>query len=309
MLAADQYRLFVRIAASRSFAEVARQLEVSPAAITRRIAAIEQSLGVRLVSRTTRAIRLTEEGELFLTRARAIVHSMDEAEEELRSRSAKPSGSLTISAPLSFGRRHIAPLVGNYARLHPDVGVRLCLSDVSDDLAAGDFDLAIRVGAPDKGDYIARRILSAGRLVCAAPSYLALYGEPQHPADLQAHRCLAIVRDDIPLDRWMFQVDGVAETVRVPVTLASNSGEVVQAWAEAGLGVALKSRWDVMEELASGRLVELLADHCCDRADIFAVYRDKRNLPLRTRSFLDFLTDALRAVEARLDTSGNAALR
>lgn len=309
MLAADQYRLFVRIAVSRSFADVARQLDVSPAAITRRIAAIEQSLGVRLVSRTTRAIRLTDEGELFLTRARAIVHSMDEAEEELRSRGTTPSGSLTVSAPLSFGRRHIAPLVADYARRHSDVGVRLCLSDVSDDLVARDFDLAIRVGAPEKGDYIARRILSADRLVCAAPAYLAQYGLPRHPADLQAHRCVAVIRDDMPLDRWMFQIDGVAETIRVPAVLASNSGEVVQAWAEAGLGIALKSRWDVMEELANGRLVELLADQCCDRADIFVVYRDKRNLPLRTRSFLDFLTDELRHVEARMASISNAALR
>jgi LysR family transcriptional activator of dmlA len=304
-----QYRLFVRVATSSSFADAARQLDVSPAAVTRRIAAIEASLGVRLLSRTTRSVRLTDDGELFLARARDIVHRMDEAEEEIRARRSSPSGLLRISAPISFGRRHIAPIVADFARIYPDVAVKLYLSDVGDDLAMREIDLALQVGVPAKGDYIARRILLARRVVCASPMYISQYGRPARPEDLAAHKCLAVIRDDVPLDRWMFEIDGRMETIRVPIALASNSGEVVQHWAEAGLGIALKSRWDVTDELANGRLVELLAETSADTADIFAVYRDKRNLVSRTRAFLDFLTRALLPIEAQIASQQNAALR
>lgn len=296
----DELRIFERVAARESFAAAARDLALSPAAVTRAIAALEARLGVRLLTRTTRLTRLTKDGETFYERCVAILADVDAAEEEMRARGAAPTGVLRVSAPISFGRRHLAPLAQALQARHPELSVQLFLTDTSDDLRLRECDLAIRVGPAERGDFITRRLIQARRAVCASPAYLARHGTPRDPRELARHRGLVLVRDDRPLDHWMFEFDGAMQSVHMPIALASNSGEVIQHWALDGAGIACKSLWDVEEDLAAGRLVELLGAYSRDTADMFLVYPERRNLPHRVRLFIDHLTRALAPLGDRL---------
>jgi LysR family transcriptional regulator, transcriptional activator for dmlA len=292
----NDLRVFDRVAARSSFSEAARELHLSPSVVTRSVAALEKRLGVRLFTRTTRQCRLTQDGETFHARCRQILADIDEAEEEIRSRQAGPRGLLRISAPISFGRRRIAPIASAFRKAYPEVSVQLSLSDESNDLGSRESDLAIRVGAPPNGDYITRRLLQARRAVCAAPAYLDRHGMPMKPSDLAAHDALVLVRDGRQQDRWMFEYEGQMDSFHVRTALASTSGEIVHEWALAGAGIALKSLWDVEDDLASGRLVELLAAHSRETADMFLIYPDRRNLPARVRAFIDFLVERMSPV-------------
>lgn len=286
-------RAFERIVATGNFSTAARQLGITAAAVSKRIAALEARLGVRLLTRTTRTCRTTAEGDLFYQRCREILARVDEAEAEVRQMPDMPTGLLRLAAPISFGRRKLAPLLAEFRGRYPGVKVSLTLSDVSNDLSVDEYDVALRVGLPTSGGFITRRVLSARRAVCAAPAYLARHGTPARPADLADRDCILLLRDGQALDRWMFEVDGVTEGVKVSGSLCSNSGEVVQEWALAGCGIALKTLWDVDADLADGRLVELFAEHSAERADIYALYPDRRNLPARVRALLDFLDEAM----------------
>lgn len=287
------YRLFELVATNLSFADTARQLNLSPAVVTKRIAALENRLGVRLLTRTTRSCRLTDDGAAFLNRCRDILALMNETLEEMRARTTSPSGALRVVVPISFGRNHVAPLVAEFRRAYPSVTIQLFFSDGGDDLLAREFDLAIRIGLPTRGDFVVRRLLSARRAVCAAPCYLQAHGIPETPTDLTRHQCIVLLRDLLPLDHWMFEQGGIMETVRVNAVLASNNGEVTQRWIGEGLGIGLKSLWDIKDDLEEGRLIELFPGLCAERGDIFVVYPDRNNLPARVRLFVDLLATRL----------------
>jgi DNA-binding transcriptional LysR family regulator len=300
LIGTDELAVFIAAAETGNFARAAKDVAISPASVTRVINSLEAELGVRLFTRSTRQCRLTYDGELFYDRCRPLVHDLRDAVDEIKSGQLGPNGILRISAPISFGRRHIAPMVEKYQRLFPSTSIQLFLTDESDGLNARECDCAIRVGPPEKGNYITRRLLQSRRVVCASPGYLKKHGRPQKPEDLHNHAGLILIRDGSLVDHWMFKVDGVMETVRIPVALASNSGEVTQEWVLSGAGIALKSAWDVEDELASGRLVALLDEYCNEKADIFIVYPDRRNLPLRVRSFIDLASSTLAEFGDRL---------
>lgn len=297
----NDLHVFSEIVARGTFAEAARSLDMSPAMLTRRIAALEKRLGVRLLTRTPRVCRPTADGLLFYERAREIVDLIDSAENEIQARSSRPQGTLRMAVPLSFGRRRIAPLVAEFHALHPDVNVELDLTDVSDSLSDQEYDLILRIGMPTRGDYVARRVIAARRAVCASPAYLKTHGAPVTPDELATHECLTLVRDGRRIDHWMFEIDDVVRSVAVAGRLSSNSGEVIEAWALAGYGIALKSRWDVDDHIHAGRLVPLLDAHVRERADLFVVYPERRFMPARVRRFIDFMVDRLAqpAVESR----------
>ncbi|EAU47393.1 LysR family transcriptional regulator [Salipiger bermudensis] len=295
-----ELKIFIATAEEGSFAGAGRKLQISPASVTRAIAALEARLEVRLFTRTTRQCRLTLDGERFLERCAPLVSELEDAEDEIRTGRLGPNGALRVAAPLSFGRRQIAPLVTAFRRKYPQISVQLTLSDESDDLLWREYDCALRVGRPTKGEFITRRLLKARRVVCAAPLYLENRAAPQVPDDLAEHRGIVLIRDGQLLDQWMFEIDGVMRSVSVPATLASNSGEVTQSWALHGEGVVLKSIWDVQEDLAEGRLMELLPDYSVDNADIFLVYPARRYVPSRTRSFIDFLAEAFAGPAGRI---------
>jgi LysR family transcriptional regulator, transcriptional activator for dmlA len=297
---ARELDIFIAAAKAGSFARAGREIGISAAGVTRAIAALEKRIGVRLFTRTTRQCRLTSDGELFFERCQPLVQELNDAEDEIRAGRLGPNGLLRVSAPISFGRRHVAPLLARFRAEFPSIDVRLYLTEESNDLISRECDCALRVGAPRKGDFITRRLLRARRAVCASPAYLARHGTPRIPSDLRHHQGVILLRDGELLDRWMFEVDGLMETIQVPASLSSNSGEVTQEWALNGAGVVLKSVWDIERELENGKLVELLGEFSQESADIFIVYPDRRNLPLRVRSFVDFASRELSRYGDRL---------
>lgn len=300
MINSDELAIFVAAAEAGNFARAAREAGVSPASVTRSINNLEARLGVRLFTRSSRQSRLTYDGELFFHRCRPLINELRDAEEEIRSGRLGPNGLLRVSAPISFGRRHIAPLVDMYQRMFSSIKIELYLTDESDGLSARECDCAIRVGAPQNPSYITRRLLQSRRVVCASPEYIEKHGAPKSPSDLVRHSALVLIRDGVVLDHWMFKVGGIMESVKVPATLASNSGEVTQSWVLSGAGIALKSVWDIETELAQKQLIPLLEDYCEETADIFIVYPEKRNLPLRVRTFIDFMSQKLSEYGDRL---------
>ena len=286
-------RLFARLVSAGSLSAAARELNSSPAAMSRRLAGLEERLGVRLVARTSRRFDLTEEGGLLHERCVKILADIDEAEAEAAAKGRTPQGSLRIGAPSEFGRRRIAPLISRFTDLHQKVSVHLALSDAWVDMMESGLDVVLRLGLPSEGDVIAAKLLGSRRIVCAAPAYLARHGVPQTPDDLAAHDCIRLVRGRWVFDNWVFRDGQGRREVRVSGTLTTGSGEVMHDWAVAGKGLALKAMWDVQEDIAAGRLVECLAEYWCDEIELYAVYLSRKHLPPRIRVFLDFIRAAL----------------
>jgi DNA-binding transcriptional LysR family regulator len=287
-------RFFVRLAGAGSLSAVARALNSSPAAMSRRLAALETRLGVRLVHRTTRSFDLTPEGSLFHERCLRIVEEIDEAEAEAAAGGVVPRGLLWIGVPLEIGRRRIAPLVADFVALYPKVEVHLMLSDAILDVVGDALDVVLYIGTPTEQGLITSKILSSDLLVCAAPDYLARRGTPREPRDILEHDCIRLVRGRRIVDLWTFLIDGKPQDLRVSGSLTSTSAEVVHDWALAGKGVALKAYWDVAEDLASGRLVRLLTPYRRGEITLSAVYLARQHLAPRVRLFLDFIRTHLR---------------
>lgn len=286
-------RTFACIASSTSLSQAARQLKLSTAAVSRRLDSLEARLGVRLVTRTSRLLRLTAEGRLYHQHCSRILSDLDEVEAALSQGRSAEAGVLRLAAPVSFGRRKLAPLIACFSQRHPGLQVQLMLSDDVDALARHEYDLVVQVGRPESADFVARRLLSAKRVICAAPGYFETHPKPEKPSDLVQHRAVVLERGGRLLDRWLFQTASGPRPYSVTPSLSSNNGEVVHAWLLDGMGLGLKSCWDVEEDLRSGRLIEVLGELCLETADIYAVYPDRRFLPTRTRLLMDFLVEAL----------------
>ncbi|HSN92819.1 MAG TPA: LysR family transcriptional regulator [Anaeromyxobacteraceae bacterium] len=287
--------LFQLVAGKGSLSAAARELGISTSAVSKRLARLEQRLGVRLLHRTTRRLKLTDEGELYLQGASRILAEIGELERSVGSRRVTPRGLIRVNATFGFGRRHVAPALLEYARLYPEVQVQLDLSDRPLNLVEEGYDIGIRVGAPGDTALVARKLAPNHRVVCGAPSYLRARGTPRAPRELAAHDCLILRQDGADYALWRFTSGGVTETVRVRGTLASNDGEVVRDWAVSGHGLILRSWWDVADEVARGRLVTVLDGYRTPEANVHAVYPVPRNLPAKVRLLVDFLAEFLAA--------------
>ncbi|TNC12841.1 LysR family transcriptional regulator [Methylobacterium terricola] len=296
MLGPDDLRFFLAIAEAPSLAAASRALDVSPPAVTQRLRALEERLGVHLVDRTGRHLSLTDEGELVAERGRAILGSLGDLDEALAARRGQVVGHLRIVAPLGFGRAYVAPVAGSFQAAHPEVAIDLRLSDRIGGVPEAAFDLAIHVGpiAHAAPGLIARRLAPNDRLLCASPSYLAAHGHPACPGDLRAHACIALRENDEDVTLWRFRQDGTEDRVRIEPRLSSNDGEVVRGWALAGRGLILRSEWDVAGDLRAGRLVRLLPGYALPDAPVTALLGARRQArAARTRRFLDALASAL----------------
>lgn len=279
----------VLIARHGSLAAAARAIDLTPPAATKRLAALEARLGVRLFNRTTRSLGLTSEGETYLDHATRILAEIREMEDLVSQGRATPRGLLRINATLGFGRTAIAPLVSRFAALHPDVEVQMDVTDRPIDLVDSGFDLAIRFGAlPDKR-LNARRILSNRRFLCASPGYLKRHGTPGSLAELAQHRCIIHRQNDDAYGIWRFQHKDHSEVVKVHGALASNDGDIVLGWALDGHGILIRSEWDLAKYLDSGRLRIVLPEFTLPSADLFVYYPTRRNQAIRVRAFIDFL--------------------
>jgi DNA-binding transcriptional LysR family regulator len=285
---------FVQLARLGSLSAAARALDLTPPAATRRLALMEQRLGVRLVNRTTRSASLTDEGDTYLRHATRILAAVREMEDAVsRSREA-PRGILRVNASLGFGRTTIAPLVSAFVQRYPQVEVQLDVTDRPVDIVEQGFDLALRFGALPDTRLNARRIMSNRRYLCASPAYLQRHGNPAVLADLARHRTILHRQNDDAYGVWRFTRDGETVSVKVQGWLSSNDGDIVLGWALDGHGISIRSEWDLAKYLESGRLKVVLPEFLLPPADLFVYYPSRRNQPARIRAFIDFLVEHFR---------------
>lgn len=284
-----QLESFVAVATKGSLTATALAEGVAPAVIGRRIDALEERLGVKLLVRTTRRISLTHEGSAFLEDCQRLLADLANAEASVSAGGVKASGHLRITAPAGFGRRHVAPLVPRFIALHPEVSVSLNLSDRVVDIVNEGFDCAVRVGDLPDSSLISVRLADNRRLCVATPDYLKRAGVPQHPSDLARHECLTLSSDASQTRGWAFRVDGEVTHLRPHGRLNCSDGQVLHNWCLQGLGIAWRSTWEVQSEVAAGRLQTVLEDFAAPPNGIFAVFPHARHLPLRVRLWIDLL--------------------
>ncbi len=289
--ALEEMAVFSRVVAAGSLSAAARELGLSPALVSRRLAALEARLGVRLVNRTTRTLNLTVEGTRYYDACTRVLAEIEEADAEVSVGRVDPQGALKVALPASFGHRHVAPLVPQFAARYPKVELAMSLSDRTVNIMDEGFDLAVAIADLQDSSLAARRLAPNRRVVCASPAYLAAHGLPHTPEDLAKHNCLT-ARDFV--GDWDYKApDGRAGSVRVKGRYCCDNWEVLREWALAGLGVALKSTWDVYRELKDGSLVALLPEYVFHSdVAIYAVYPHRRFLPAKTRVFIEFLAES-----------------
>jgi LysR family transcriptional regulator, transcriptional activator for dmlA len=288
---------FSTLAAAGSLSAAARELGISTPAVSKRLALMETRLGLALVTRSTRRMGLTPEGELYLEHARRILAEIDEMARQLGASRGTPQGLLRINATLGFGRSHVAPVISRFVRRHPQVDVQLQLSVNPPHTSDDSFDVNIRFGAPPDSRVIARLIARNRRLLCASPAYLAKHGEPKAPADLARHACIGIRQGDEAYGLWRLTPargrQPRAEAVKTRGNLSTNDGEIAVMWALDGHGILMRAEWDIARHLKSGRLVPVLPGWSTPDADIYAVWPQRHQHSLRVRAFVDFVVDAL----------------
>jgi len=294
----DSLRVFNSVATHGSFAEAARRLRLSPSVVTRAIADLERRLGLVLLHRTTRSVRLTERGEIYLASSRRILADIETADAEVRGANAAPRGLLNITAPILFGRLHVLPIVSQTLKQHSELTIRLSLSDRYVHLADEGVDLAIRIGPLADSSLMATQLGSVNRVLVASPAYLEARGLPQSPGDLFDHEVVAFENVDAT-NEWRFDTD--RKTVRVSPRLMVNSADAAIAAAEDGLGITRALSYQVRESVLAGRLVLLLADRMPERLPVNAVFPARRLNSANLNAFLDaartrFKTHPLNAV-------------
>lgn len=292
---------FSILARHPSLAAAALELGVTPPAVSRRLAQLEQRLGVRLLNRTTRRLSLTAEGERYLEEGGRILREIEGLERSLGAGSDVPHGLLRINATFGFGRRHLSPAISEFRQLYPSVEIVLQLTDRALDLTAHAMDIGIRFGEPPDRRILARKIAPNRRFLCAAPSYLEGRVEPATPRDLHAHECIVIRENNTAFNNWQLSDGQRQEMVKVYGGLSTNFGEIAVDWALAGHGIILRSEWDVAPYLRGGQLQRVLAPWEGTASDIYAIYPQRHHLSSKVRVFLDFLAAKFadqRALEA-----------
>lgn len=283
-----QITAFVAVATRGSLSAAARAENVTPAIIGRRLDGLEARLGVRLLVRTTRRLSLTSEGQAFLEDCQRILNDLANAEASVSLGGVKASGHLKISAPAGFGRRHVAPLVMRFLEDNPEVTASLDLTDRLVDLVNEGIDCAVRIGELADSSLVSVRLGEMRRVVVASADYLARHGTPMQIEDLANHHCLSLGQQR----GWLFRAPESAEKtrmVKVGGRLECNDGAVLHDWALAGKGLAWRSMWEVGDDIRASRLVTVLDQFAAPAVGIYAVFAQRRHLPLRVRLFIDLL--------------------
>lgn len=291
---ADDPGFFLAIVKHGSLAAAARALDVTPSAVTQRLQALEARLGVRLLDRGSRHLRLTDEGELFHAEASRIARQYDELIDALQARRSLVRGHLRVHGPLGFGRRYLAPLVAQFHASHPQLEIALTLSDRSIDPDDAPFDAVVHIGALPDSSKIGYRIAPNERWLCAAPAYLKKAPTLSAPDDLAGHACLVLRENDEDVTLWRFKSRQGERALRVQPVLSSNDGDVIKQWALLGKGVILRSEWDVAAEVAAGRLTRLLPNWRQPPADVMALVPQRKGMSARVEKFLEFLRGQFR---------------
>lgn len=282
--------VFLNAARIGSLSGAARRLKLTPMSATRRLASLEEELGVRLFHRTSRSLSLTPEGEAFLHYAEEVTDTLEAARETLLPSMGSASGLLRITAPITLGRKRIMPVVHELLNEHPDLRIELDLNDSMVDLVASGMDLGIRIAPMKDSSLIARKLADNPKHIYAAPSYLEAHGAPETIDDLANHQCLTFSN----FTHWNFIVDGKEKSVRVSSRFSSSSVDGFQAACVCGLGLAQLSAWDIKDELENGSLVPVHIEGASPRnLAIWAVFPSRRQVLPKLKVFLDRFKSSL----------------
>lgn len=290
-----QIEAFVDAIEKGSLARAALEQKITPVMLGRRIDALERRLGVKLMHRTTRHLTLTEQGAVYLEHCRKLLAELDTAEKSISEGRHKATGHLIVSAPASYGRRHVASHAPAFLAANPEVRISFNLTDQVVDLVREGYDLGIRIGAVIDPNLVAVKLASNRRVVCGAPAYFEKHGIPRKLENLSQHNCLAFNLQGGQQRGWYFQKNGKPVTVRVSGNLDCNDGELLHRWAVEGLGLGWRSTWEIQPQLESGELITVLDEYALPHYDIMAVYLPQQHLPAKVRFFID----ALKAIYAQ----------
>lgn len=286
-------KVFVGVGEEESFAAASRRLDLSPAAVTRAIGALEESLGVKLLTRTTRSVRLTEPGRRYLDDCRQILASIVEANEGVAGENAAPRGTLSVTASVLFGKAFVMPCIVRYLQAYPDVEVSAWFLDRTVNLIEEGMDVAVRIGHLPDSSMRAVRVGQVRRVLCASPSYLAAHGVPEHPADLLRHTIIAASGISPRVD-WKFGGTTDPAVVRVHPRLTVTSNDAAIAAATAGLGIARLLSYQVGNEVAAGTLRVVLQEYEEAPLPVNILHRENRFGSTKVRAFIDMLAGHLR---------------
>lgn len=297
----DRFRAmqaFVRIVDGGSLSAAARALGVSLPAMVRTLSALEEHLGTRLLNRTTRRMSLTDAGQQYYERSRQILGELEDAELQVSSARRKPGGTLSLTAPVLYGKLKVVPVIAEYRRRFPEVAVRLLLLDRNVNLIEEGLDLAIRIGALADSSLVAVELARVRRVVCASPAYLRRRGVPKHPHELATHACLSL-SVIAPADQWHFREQGRELAVKLRPAFVSNSADAVIGMAEAGAGVGVALSYQVERQLAQRKLRLVLDEFSPPAVPVSAVYPHGRLTAAKVREFLSLAAEALGERSAR----------
>lgn len=291
---------FALLVRHENFAEAAREIGITASAVSRRLARLEDRLGVRLMNRTTRRVSLTGEGEVYFSKAARLLAEIDELENSLRSGKENPSGLLRINATFGFSREYIASTVSSFCDSYPEVEVQLVVTDAPMNLIEQGFDLNIRFGNPPTSNLIQRLLQRNRRFMCASPIYLEKHGKPENLQDLRHHNCIVLRQEHDIYDIWRFDdLGGDSPSARVDGGLSTNDGDIAREWMLTGHGIMLRSEWDIAHHVRDGRLHVVLPDYF-QTANILAIYPERHHLTAKVRAFSDLL--AKRIQDANVQT-------
>jgi DNA-binding transcriptional LysR family regulator len=289
----NEIRAFVEVCRKGTMSAAAREMDLSVASVSKRIAHLEERLSTRLFHRTTRRLSLTDSGRVYEERCGRILADIEEAEAAVAGLRDEPRGELRVSASVSFGRKHVAPVVARFLAQYPEVSVHLQLTDQVVNLVDEGLDLAIRIGQIRDESLVAKRLAPNLRTVCATPGYLERFGIPRTPDDLATHNCLVLSFPGSSLAEWPFQYPGGRRNLRVSGTLTSNNGEAVLQGLMAGVGLSLQSTWNVGGPLMRRELLPVLGNYMVPDLSVYAVYPSVRHTSAKVRVFIDMMAEAI----------------
>ena len=296
-------RLFVETANLGGLSAAGRKLGLSPAAASARLVKLEASLNARLFERTTRQLRLTEEGRMYLAHCQQAIQALDDARAALQAGRSVVRGKVRVSATSDFGRHVLKGWLDEFNVLYPEVTFALALSDSLSNLVEDDIDLVIRFGVPPDSSLVARRLAPNRRVLCASPAYLSIHGIPDHPGDLDRFDYIVLSSASGAANEWRFSRGSEVETFTVPLERAreTNDGALAREWAVDGHGIVMKSVWDIGADLRAGRLRLLMPEWRSPDVPVHALYQRSRYMAPRVRALLDFLIERFATVSSDLE--------
>jgi len=286
----NEREVFLTVVEEQGFSAAAKRLDSTPAAVSRKIKALEQRLGVRLLQRTTRNVQLTESGERYFREVGRLLSELQCVEQELTDAAGQPTGELRVVAPMSFGQRRLAPVAARFAAQHPRLRVILTLEDQETDIVARGIDVAIRISYPSDSSLVGRVIAPVPRYICASPEYLRRKGTPRQPRDLLDHDCLHynLISER---EEWTFAGESGDESFLIKAVFCSNNGDVLAEAAIQGLGITLLPDFIVAHALTDGRLVRVLQGRERAPLSLAALFPSRQYLPVKTRLFVDYMVE------------------